>query len=66
MARALDVQASLQSIYQTLGDTPLIDLVVFDAAGDVVGIEPPDPYTLGRNISTRPARPRSSAPLGPP
>ncbi|HSH69661.1 MAG TPA: cache domain-containing protein [Deferrisomatales bacterium] len=52
-ARAQDVQASLRSIYHTLGDTPLIDLVVFDAVGDVVGIEPPDPYTLGRNYSWR-------------
>ncbi len=44
---------SLRRIYESLADTPIIDLVVFDPEGTVVAIEPPDAFTLGRNYSWR-------------
>jgi len=44
---------SLRQIYESLSDTPIIDLVLFDRDGTVVAIEPPDPYTLGRNYAWR-------------
>jgi len=44
---------SLRQIYESLVDTPIIDLVVFDREGTVVAIEPQDAFTLGRNYSWR-------------
>lgn len=51
--RAEAVRSSLMKVYESLEDTPLIDLVVFDREGTVVTIFPPDPYTLGRNYAWR-------------
>lgn len=51
--RAEDVKGSLKKIYGSLGDTQVIDLVVFDAKGTVVAIEPPDTFTLGRSYAWR-------------
>lgn len=45
--------ASLKAIYNVISDTPVIDLVVFDKTGTVVGIVPEDPTTLGENYSWR-------------
>lgn len=47
------VSASLRTVYQVLGDTPVIDVVVFDRVGTVAGIVPEDPTTLGKNYSWR-------------
>lgn len=51
--RCSAVRSSLERIYRNVDDMPVIDLVVFDSAGDVVGIVPPDPYTMGRNYAWR-------------
>ncbi len=51
--RAEVVKSSLGKLYQSLADTAVIDLVVFDREGTVVSIYPPDPYTLGRNYAWR-------------
>ncbi len=51
--RAVAVEGSLTRVYELLGDTPIIDLVVFDRVGDVVAIVPADEYTLGRNYAWR-------------
>jgi len=48
-----EVHASLRRIYESLQDTPIIDLVVFDRDGTVVAIDPPDPFTMGRNYAWR-------------
>ncbi|GAB4362404.1 MAG: hypothetical protein Kow006_33650 [Gammaproteobacteria bacterium] len=53
VARAAAVHGILSRIYESLSDTPIIDLVVFDREGTVVTIFPPDPYTLGRNYAWR-------------
>tara|TARA_R110002167_G_scaffold75536_3_gene210757 strand:- start:1607 stop:3433 length:1827 start_codon:yes stop_codon:yes gene_type:complete len=52
-ARALEVGGSLFKLNQSLADSAIIDLVVFDRNGTVVAIQPPDPYTLGRNYAWR-------------
>lgn len=52
-ARALEVQGSLNKIYESLASTPIIDLVVFDQQGTAVAIAPDDPYTLGRSYAWR-------------
>ena len=52
-SRALEVQGSLSKLNQSLADSAIIDLVVFDREGTVVAIEPSDPYTLGRNYAWR-------------
>jgi two-component system, NtrC family, C4-dicarboxylate transport sensor histidine kinase DctB len=51
--RADEVRGTLNKIYESLADTPVIDLVVFDSEGTTVAIEPPDPFTLGRNYAWR-------------
>lgn len=51
--RAEEVRATLRKIYESLAETPVIDLVVFDSAGTAIAIEPADPYTLGRNYAWR-------------
>lgn len=51
--RADEVKGSLSKIYGSLVNTPVIDLVVFDRKGAVVGIEPADPFTLGRSYAWR-------------
>lgn len=51
--RAGEVQGTLQKIYESLAHTPVIDLVIFDKQGTTIGIEPSDPYTLGRNYAWR-------------
>ena len=53
VARAETVHGTLAKVYESLEDTPIIDLVVFDRDGTVVTIFPPDPYTLGRNYAWR-------------
>lgn len=53
LERAEEVSASLKRIYGLIDDMPIIDLVVFDKDGLVVGIVPEDPYTLGRDYSWR-------------
>ncbi len=51
--RAQQLNNSLQRMYESLMETDIIDLVVFDAAGTVVAISPSDDYTLGRNYAWR-------------
>lgn len=51
--RAAVVHGTLSKVYESLSDTPIIDLVVFDRHGTVVTIFPNDPYTLGRNYAWR-------------
>ncbi|MGB9082259.1 MAG: ATP-binding protein, partial [Desulfuromonadaceae bacterium] len=51
--RSEEVKGSLNKIYGTLGNTPVIDLVVFDSKGGGVAIEPPDQFTLGRSYAWR-------------
>lgn len=51
--RALEVEGSLIKLNQSLADSALIDLVVFDRDGTVIAIHPSDPYTLGRNYAWR-------------
>ncbi len=53
VARALEVDGSLFKLNQSLADSAIIDLVVFDRDGTVVAIQPADPYTLGRNYAWR-------------
>ncbi|MEH6473240.1 MAG: cache domain-containing protein [Halopseudomonas sp.] len=53
LARALEVEGSLVKLNQSLADSAIIDLVVFDRDGTVVAIQPSDPYTLGRNYAWR-------------
>ncbi len=52
-ARVQEIRGSLSKLNQSLADSAIIDLVVFDSAGTVVAIQPPDPYTLGRNYAWR-------------
>lgn len=52
-AAARELSGDLKAIYSVIGDTPIIDLVIFDQAGTVVGIVPDEPNTLGRNYSWR-------------
>lgn len=51
--RAQLLSGTLQRMYESLVETNVIDLVVFDRAGTVVAISPSDEYTLGRNYSWR-------------
>ena len=51
--RAREVHGTLEKIYDSLAHTPVIDLVIFDHQGTTIGIEPADPYTLGRNYAWR-------------
>ncbi|WP_428605152.1 sensor histidine kinase [Sedimenticola sp.] len=51
--RAQLLSGSLQRMYESLMETDIIDLVVFDKAGTVVAISPSDEYTLGRNYAWR-------------
>lgn len=53
VARALEVDGSLFKLNQSLADSAIIDLVVFDRAGTVIAIQPSDPYTLGRSYAWR-------------
>lgn len=53
MKRAEEVGGSLNKIYRSLANTPVIDLVVFNRHGDTVAIEPHDQFTLGRNYAWR-------------
>jgi len=52
-ARAQQLDGTLQRMYQSLRETDIIDLVVFDRDGTVVAISPSDEYTLGRNYAWR-------------
>lgn len=40
--------ANLHTVYQTLADTPVIDVVVFDRRGNVVALVPDEPYEKKR------------------
>lgn len=51
--RAEMLEGTLQRMYESLVETNVIDLVVFDKAGTVVAIRPSDEYTLGRNYAWR-------------
>jgi two-component system C4-dicarboxylate transport sensor histidine kinase DctB len=51
--RAQRLSNSLQRMYESLMETDIIDLVVFDKEGTVVAINPSDEYTLGRNYAWR-------------
>ncbi len=51
--RAQQVRGSLNKLNESLADSAIIDMVVFDQKGTVVAIEPADPYTLGRNYAWR-------------
>ncbi|OMH30305.1 cache domain-containing protein [Motiliproteus sp. MSK22-1] len=51
--RAREIQGSLFKLNESLADSAIIDLVVFDSKGTVVAIQPSDPYTLGRNYAWR-------------
>ena len=51
--RAQLLSGTLQRMYESLMETDIIDLVVFDKAGTVVAISPSDEYTLGRNYAWR-------------
>ncbi|MCW8944240.1 MAG: cache domain-containing protein [Sedimenticola sp.] len=51
--RAERLSNSLQRMYESLMETDIIDLVVFDQGGTVVAISPSDDYTLGRNYAWR-------------
>jgi|GEM_PF-879591 len=51
--RAQLLSGTLQRMYESLQETDIIDLVVFDKAGTVVAISPSDEYTLGRNYAWR-------------
>ena len=51
--RAEQMSGSIKKIYGTLAGTPVFELVVFNSKGTVVGIEPHDPNTLGRNYAWR-------------
>lgn len=53
LERAQHLSNSLQRMYESLMETDIIDLVVFDKAGTVVAISPSDEYTLGRNYAWR-------------
>ncbi|MCW8905610.1 MAG: cache domain-containing protein, partial [Sedimenticola sp.] len=52
-ARAQQLSGTLQRMYESLQETDIIDLVVFDRDGTVVAISPSDEYTLGRNYAWR-------------
>lgn len=52
-ATAGQVRESLTAMYGVLAEAPIIDLVLFDRAGTVVGIVPDEPGTLGQNYSWR-------------
>lgn len=51
--RAQLLGGTLQRMYESLMETDIIDLVVFDKSGTVVAISPSDKYTLGRNYAWR-------------
>ena len=51
--RAREVKGSLQKIYSSLANTPVIELVVFDSKGIAITIEPYDMYTVGRSYAWR-------------
>lgn len=51
--RAQLLSGILQRMYESLKETDIIDLVVFDKTGTVVAISPSDEYTLGRNYAWR-------------
>lgn len=51
--RSEEVKGSLKKIFGSLGDSPVIELVVFDRHGVAVVMEPSDPYTLGRSYAWR-------------
>lgn len=51
--RAQLLSGSLQRMYESLRETDIIDLVVFDESGTVIAISPADEYTLGRNYAWR-------------
>lgn len=51
--RAEEVGERLKKIYQSLANTPVVDLVVFDSSGTAIAIEPADNYTIGRNYAWR-------------
>lgn len=50
---SLEVGTGLSAVYSVIGDTPIIDLVIFDERGVCVGIVPDEPKTLGRDYSWR-------------
>lgn len=50
---SLAAAGSLRAIYNVIGDTPIIDLVIFDREGTCVGIVPEEPRTIGVNYSWR-------------
>ncbi|WP_243372659.1 ATP-binding protein [Geotalea sp. SG265] len=51
--RAREVKGSLEKIYGSLANTPVIDMVIFDNRGIAIGVEPYDAYTLGRSYAWR-------------
>jgi two-component system C4-dicarboxylate transport sensor histidine kinase DctB len=51
--RALEIRESLKKIFDSLGNSPVIDLTVFDSRGIAAVMEPADPYTLGRSYAWR-------------
>ncbi len=51
--RAQQLDGTLQRMYESLMETDIIDLVVFDRTGTVVAISPANDYTLGRNYAWR-------------
>jgi two-component system C4-dicarboxylate transport sensor histidine kinase DctB len=52
-SRAKEVKGSLKKIYESLANTPVIDLVVYDSRGTAVEVNPPDSFTLGRSYAWR-------------
>ncbi|MHB8764291.1 MAG: sensor histidine kinase [Deferrisomatales bacterium] len=52
-ARAAEVKDTLQKMYESLADTPVMDLAVFDRHGVVTSSFPPVPGTVGVDLSWR-------------
>jgi two-component system C4-dicarboxylate transport sensor histidine kinase DctB len=51
--RVEEVRETLGKIFDSLGNSPVIDMTVFDSRGIAVVMEPADPYTLGRSYAWR-------------
>jgi two-component system C4-dicarboxylate transport sensor histidine kinase DctB len=48
-----EIRETLKKISGSLGNSPVIDMTIFDSRGIAVLMEPVDPYTLGRSYAWR-------------
>jgi two-component system C4-dicarboxylate transport sensor histidine kinase DctB len=53
VVNAAAISGTIRKVKESLEGSPVIELVIFDRSGTVVAIDPPDPYTLGRNYAWR-------------